>query len=45
MVVEDIVVNGPPWNARAAVRVHDWSEYDDGNHRYNNRAVLWMNSV
>ena len=24
MEVEDILVNGPPWNMRAAVRVHDW---------------------
>ena len=24
MEVEDILVNGPPWNARAAAIVHDW---------------------
>jgi hypothetical protein len=45
MFVEDILVNGPPWNARAAVRVHDWSEGEDGQDRYNNRAVLWVNSA
>ena len=26
MVVDDILVNGPPWNTRAAVRVHHWAE-------------------
>lgn len=45
MAVEDIVVNGPPWNTRVAVRVHDWSVDDNGSDRYNNRAVLWVNSV
>ena len=24
MEVEDILVNGPPWNTRVAVVVHDW---------------------
>jgi hypothetical protein len=42
MAVEDILVNGPPWNLRAAVRVHDWVERDDGADRYNNRAVLFV---
>jgi hypothetical protein len=44
MVVEDILVNGPPWNTRAAVRVHDWVEGDDGKDQYNNRAVLFVNA-
>jgi ketosteroid isomerase-like protein len=44
MAVEDILVNGPPWNTRAAVRVHDWVEGDDGNDQYNNRAVLFVDT-
>jgi ketosteroid isomerase-like protein len=43
MEIEDILVNGPPWNLRAAVRVHDWSPGDVGD-RYNNRAVLFVTS-
>src|SRR5262249_36633171 len=42
MEVEDILVNGPPWRARAAVRCHDWTPGEDGNDVYNNRAVLWV---
>jgi ketosteroid isomerase-like protein len=42
MEVEDIVVNGPPWRARAAIRCHDWVSGQDGNDLYNNRAVLWV---
>jgi ketosteroid isomerase-like protein len=41
MTVEDILVNGPPWNTRAAVRVHLWSAGANGGDRYSNRAVLW----
>ena len=40
MVVEDILVNGPPWNARAAARCHDWVPGDP--QPYTNRAVLWV---
>jgi ketosteroid isomerase-like protein len=43
MEIEDILVNGPPWNLRAAVRVHDWSPGEVGD-RYNNRAVLFVTS-
>ena len=43
MEVEDILVNGPPWNMRAAVRVHDWSRATAGD-RYTNRAVLFVTS-
>lgn len=43
MEVEDILVNGPPWNLRAAVRVHDYSPGASGD-RYNNRAVLFVTS-
>ena len=45
MVVEDILVNGPPWNTRAAVRVHHWIEGVDGADVYTNRAVLFVNTV
>jgi ketosteroid isomerase-like protein len=41
MEVEDILVNGPPWNMRAAVRVHDWVNRNGGD-VYNNRAVLFV---
>ncbi len=30
MEVEDILVNGPPWNLRAAVRVHDFAPSEVG---------------
>ena len=40
MEVEDILVNGPPWNTRLAVRVHDWIPGGDGGDIYANRAVL-----
>jgi ketosteroid isomerase-like protein len=45
MHVEDILVNGPPWNLRAAVRVHVWSPGDSGGDRYANRAVLFVTST
>ena len=44
MVVEDILVNGPPWNTRAAARVHHWAEDADGRTIYANRAVLYVNT-
>ncbi len=44
MEVDDILVNGPPWNMRAAVRVHHWVPGDDGQDRYTNRAVLFVES-
>jgi ketosteroid isomerase-like protein len=40
MQVEDILVNGAPWKARAAIRCHVWSPGPDGEDRYANRAVL-----
>lgn len=40
--VEDIVVNGPPWNLRVAVRAHDYIEGPDGTDAYNNRVMAWM---
>lgn len=39
MEVEDILVNGPPWNMRVAIRVHDWIVGASGDD-YANRAVL-----
>jgi ketosteroid isomerase-like protein len=51
MEVEDILVNGPPWNARVAAVVHDWVpgrpdqpglDGEPGHDRYNNRAVLYL---
>ena len=42
MVVDDILVNGPPWNTRAAVRVHHSMTADDGSVVYANRAVLFV---
>ena len=44
MVVDDILVNGPPWHTRAAARVHHWIEGPDGNDLYCNRAVLFVNT-
>jgi ketosteroid isomerase-like protein len=45
MVVDDILVNGPPWNTRAAVRVHHWVEGPDGRDVYSNRAVLFVTTA
>lgn len=42
MTVEDILVNGPPWNTRAAVRVHHWAPGADDTVAYQNRAVLMV---
>jgi hypothetical protein len=41
MAVEDILVNGPPWNTRVAARVHDWIDTPAGERIYANRAVLF----
>lgn len=41
--VEDILVNGPPWNVRIAVRVHGFIPRPDGGpDDYANRAVLFL---
>ncbi len=42
MEIDDILVNGPPWNTRAAARVRDWIRDADGNEIYANRAVLFV---
>ena len=41
-VIEDILVNGPPWNTRIGLRLHDYIEGPDGVDRYNNRAIVYM---
>jgi ketosteroid isomerase-like protein len=38
-VLEDIMVNGGPWNTRVAMRLHSFVPGDDNVDRYNNRAV------
>ena len=41
--IEDILVNGPPWNTRIALRVRDFVPGADGPPDvYNNRAVLFL---
>lgn len=41
--IEDILVNGPPWDTRIALRVHDFVPGPAGQpDRYNNRAVLFL---
>ena len=44
MSVEDILVNGPPWNTRVAVRVNHGIVVD-GETIYSNRAVLMARIV
>ena len=45
MEVDDILVNGPPWNTRAAIRVHHWIRGADGNDLYCNRAILMVRTA
>lgn len=45
MHVDDILVNGPPWNTRAAARVHHAVVDAQGNEIYTNRAVLMVRTV
>jgi ketosteroid isomerase-like protein len=40
--IEDVLVNGPPWNLRVAVRAHDFIASPTGDDVYNNRAVLFL---
>jgi ketosteroid isomerase-like protein len=40
--IEDILVNGPPWNTRIALRVRDFVPGNNGDDVYNNRAVLFL---
>jgi hypothetical protein len=42
-VIEDILVNGPPWHTRIALRVHDFVAGARGEPDvYNNRAVAFI---
>lgn len=45
MEVEDVLVNGPPWNCRAAVRAHNWITDPSGKDLYANRVVLFVRVV
>jgi hypothetical protein len=40
--IEDILVNGPPWNTRIGLRVHSYVVGPGGNDEYNNRLVAFM---
>ena len=41
--IEDILVNGPPWNLRVAVRAHDFIvRPTGGDDVYNNRVVAFL---
>ena len=45
MAVEDILVNGPPWALRAAVRAHVWVPGPEaGSDVYSNRVVLMIDT-
>lgn len=41
-VIEDILVNGPPWRMRIAVRVHVFVPASGGRDVYNNRAIGFL---
>jgi ketosteroid isomerase-like protein len=41
MNIDDILVNGPPWNMRAVVIATDWAVVD-GEEVYSNRAALYV---
>ncbi len=40
--IEDILVNGPPWNTRVAIRAHDYIAGPDGTDEYANRFVDFL---
>jgi ketosteroid isomerase-like protein len=41
--IEDILVNGPPWNLRVAIRAHDFRRSPlTGTDDYSNRAVAFL---
>ena len=42
--VDDILVNGPPWNLRVAVRATDRALDVGGNEVYNNRVIAFIES-
>lgn len=39
--IEDVLVAGPPWNTRVALRAHDFAEGEDGD-LYTNRVVAFL---
>ena len=41
-VIEDILVTGPPWRTRVAIRLHDYAAADDDTDAYTNRAVAFL---
>jgi hypothetical protein len=45
MTIEDILVNGPPWNTRVAIRAQVWIPKLDGTDLYANRVVLMARSA
>ena len=45
MRIEDMLVNGPPWNTRVAVRAQVWIPRFDGTDLYANRVVLMVRSA
>jgi ketosteroid isomerase-like protein len=40
--IEDILVNGMPWNTRVAIRARDFAPVRAGDDVYNNRAVAFL---
>ena len=40
--IDEILVNGPPWNTRVAMRAVDWVVGPDGADAYNNRMVSFL---
>jgi len=43
--IEDIMVNGPPWNTRIALRVVSFVPGPDGEDEYNNRAIALLETT
>lgn len=41
-VLEDVLVAGPPWRTRVALRLHDFAPAADGSDDYTNRAVAFL---
>ena len=43
-VIKDVLVTGPPWNMRIAIRFDDWAKGPEGEELYANRIVLYVTS-
>ncbi|GAA3614430.1 nuclear transport factor 2-like protein [Microlunatus ginsengisoli] len=41
-MIEDILVTGPPWRTRVAIRLHDFAVAGDGTDVYTNRAIAFL---